>query len=135
MIYIQIFIFTFYLAYVIHKVGVLPSISDSWYKLGEEFTYFCVALGCTLMFYNSFLLFFSGLSLWFVAIAAPFRGEKWVKIIHYSGAVLAILLALVYLFNQNIYWPIFLILASMLIKKNRIWWVEVTAFYSIIINL
>lgn len=135
MIYVQLALFTSYILYIVYKVGILPSISDSWYKLGEVFTYFCVLLGVTQMLHNDFYLFLSGVSLWLVGVAAAFKNDKVTKILHYNGAVLAIGFALVYLIHHNIYWPCFAIVLSCFIPKNRIWWVELTAFYSIMIEL
>lgn len=124
----------------------LPSISDSWYELPSPinhlFTLFTWSLGFAMVFQGNGqtpLFFFSGAGLLFVGTATQF---KWTgahtNIVHYAGAVVGILGALIGLWVENgIYLPLFVWLVQTLIfkvikLKNFTWWVEILAFVCIV---
>lgn len=134
---IQMIIFTVYILYVVKKHGVLPSISDSWYTLKEEslFVLFCFLIGFLNFFHGTYFVI-SGWCLFWVAATAHFRKNKFVKVTHYIAAVSSIVFALIGLaIDYNTLLPLVPISLSFLINKNRIWWVEVVSFYSIMLSL
>lgn len=149
---IQGIIFITYISFLLIKFGKpLPSISDSWYQLEglqkSFFTWFCWSLGFFMLFQTngtSPLFFLSGAGLCFVGAATMFKSDdKFTPIIHFLGALICILSALIGIWiERNNYLPLILygitslILSSEKIKlKNKIWWIEIIAFIYIIIGL
>lgn len=146
----QFLIFVTYVAYIIYRFGILPSISESHYKLntvrqGYFFTIFCWLLATTMIFQSDEstpLYFFSGMGLAFVGAATQF---KWTgantHIVHYLGAVLGIGCALMGLYFESGLWqPSVIIVAFSAIcaitkTKNGIFWVEIASFLAIITGL
>jgi hypothetical protein len=139
----QLIIFTFYIVYVGGRYGIQKSISDSWYHMNENWAFtiiMCYGVGILQCLHASehFLFFISGTALCFVGAAASFKDWKLTKIVHYVGAVSAIITAIVALWLIGVIWPVFLVLAVIIVTwraKNRIWWVEVGTFYIIILGL
>jgi hypothetical protein len=120
-------------------LGVLPSISDSWYELPKGrkalFTFFIWGLAFTTCFYGTPLFFFSGALLAFVGAATAFR-EKLTSTVHVIGAMGGILISLLELALNGVWIPAaitisFAALAKILKLKNATWWVEIVAFLSI----
>lgn len=146
----QFLIFVTYVAYIIYRFGILPSISESHYKLntvrqGYFFTIFCWLLATTMVFQSDEstpLYFFSGMGLAFVGAATQF---KWTgantHIVHYLGAVLGIGCALMGLYFESGLWqPTIIVLllsayCSITKTKNGIFWVEIASFLAIITGL
>jgi hypothetical protein len=146
----QLLIFVIYVGYITYRFGILPSISDSHYKLnvsrkGYLFTIFCWALAITMVFQSDEstpLYFFSGAGLAFVGAASEF---KWTgantHIVHYLGAVLGIGCAAMGLYFESGLWQpsviivIFSAFCALNKTKNGIFWVEIVAFLAIIIGL
>lgn len=147
---LQLFIFVTYVGYICYRFGVLPSISESHYKLNEVrsgylFTLFCWALAITMVFQSnesSPLYFFSGVGLAFVGAAAQF---KWtganIHIVHYLGAFVGIAAALAGLYFESELWqPSIIFTTSVIIivlgkVKNPTFWIEIVAFLVIITGL
>lgn len=145
----QFIIFVAYVAYITYRFGILPSISDSHYKLntfrqGYFFTLFCWALATTMVFQSDEstpLYFFSGAGLAFVGAASEF---KWTgantHIVHYLGAVLGIGCAAMGLYFESGLWQpatiivVFSAVCAIIKMKNSIFWVEIAAFLAIIIG-
>ena len=127
--------------------GPIPSISDSWYLLkGRQkflFTLFCFSLGITMLFQSvpSALFFLSGVALSFVGINTTFKDDWIIPYVHFAGAGLCIVFALLgigFVLNSWIPMIIFVILAGLikLLKvKNDVWWIEIAAFLAIIFGL
>jgi hypothetical protein len=145
----QLLIFVTYVAYITNRFGVLPSISESYYKLNESrqgyfFTIFCWALAVTMVLKadnSSPLYFYSGVGLAFVGAATQF---KWTKagtdIAHYLGAFIGIECALIALWVESNIWPqvLFTFITAIIVLfkiKNATFWIEIVAFVSIIIGL
>lgn len=146
----QLLIFVSYVGYITYRFGVIPSISDSHYKLntvrqGYIFTIFCWALAITMVFQSDEstpLYFFSGVGLAFVGAASEF---KWTgantNIVHYLGAVLGIGCAAMALYFESVMWQpavsivLFSGFCSIYKIKNAIFWVEIVAFVAIITGL
>lgn len=146
----QFLIFVTYVAYIIYRFGILPSISESHYKLntvrqGYFFTIFCWLLATTMVFQSDEstpLYFFSGMGLAFVGAATQF---KWTgantHIVHYLGAVLGIGCALMGLYFESGLWQpsviivVFSTICAINKTKNGIFWVEIASFLAIITGL
>src|SRR5690606_41144564 len=105
---IMLSVFCSYLAYVVTKIGVPPSISDSWYELPGDFkhlfTVFILGLSIPMAEYgydeNNIWFFSSGAVLTFAGIAAEFK-KKSVGWLHGTGAVGGIALATMGLITEK----------------------------------
>lgn len=146
----QLVIFVTYIGYITYRFGILPSISESHYKLntvrqGYFFTIFCWALATTMIFQSDQstpLYFFSGMGLAFVGAATQF---KWTgantHLVHYLGAVLGIGCAVMGLYFESHLWQpavsiiLFSTFCSINRTKNGIFWVEIVSFVAILIGL
>lgn len=146
---IQAFIFCLYIVFIVCKFGILKSISDSWYELKTEkleflFTLFCWIIGFLMAAQSSTLpfFFFSGAGLCFVGVATSFKLQKSIeKTIHNVGAIICIISALCGLLIENYIWfPMMIFVISYIIiellnMKNKIWWIEIISFISILSGL
>jgi hypothetical protein len=100
------------------------------------------SIGILIITLDSFVWFLSGFSLALVGVAGWFREDKFIKRIHYSGAISGILLAFLGAFlsySQN--YVFFSVWLSVCLfwwafkLPNFIWWVEVFAFVGVIVQL
>lgn len=145
-------IFITYVLFITIKFGVLPSISDSWYKLQalggvwySLFTWFCYSLGVTLFFQTNgetALFFLAGAGLIAVGVATHFKLDDDIEpLIHFGGAVCCILSSFAALWiERGSYEPFiaFLTLSglfALLRVKNTTFWIEILAFLFIILGL
>lgn len=145
---IQLLVFISYVGYLIYKFKKpLPSISDSFYQLNgyksNLFVAFTFILGGLMTQQSESLwFFFSGVGLAFVGAACMF---KWtsagVDKVHYAGAASGIILALLGLgFVNGLWLPLIIWLVSTIAMKllkinNFTWWVEISAFVTIMAGL
>lgn len=143
-------VFLSYVLYLTYRFGVLPSISESHYRLSEIrkgylFTLFCWVLSITMIFQTnetSPLFFLSATGLAFVGAASMFKWDgAQTAFVHYIGASLGIagaLIGLMYEYSNPHPVAIF-ILSTLILKlfsiRNAIWWVEIIAFLCIISGL
>lgn len=149
----QSLVFTLYVLNVYKRFGVLPSISDSWYQMNKPayFTLFCFAIGLPMILHSRefnpaiaqsgdyTIFFYMSMFLAFTGVATDYK-EKTANIIHFTGAAVAIISAIVGIALQyHIYWlPVAWLISSIIIIlfiKNRIWWVEIFSFILIITAL
>jgi hypothetical protein len=142
---VSLTIFVSYITFIIINFGILPSISDSYYKLSlnSKFIFTLAMWGFAfpiIMLSENGLLFFSGAGICFVG-AAPLFKEEFEGLIHRIGAITGIglgLLALIIYYNSYylvlLYVLIFLIIYLSKVN-NRIWWIEILSFLTIIIGL
>lgn len=136
-------VFILYLTFIIIRFGVLPSISESFYRLpGWQwilFTLFTWGLGLPLILIEKdLLLTLSGVSLLFLGGSGAFKMDRVVKSMHNLFALLAILFSFMFLIKSGLT-ALFLIFLLCIIvfldRKNEIWWIEVSAFVFIVIGL
>jgi hypothetical protein len=141
-------VFVGYVSFVISKYGILPSISESYYKLPKSinflFTLFCwgfalpaVIVGVDLT--DNFLMFLAGGGIMFVGAAAAFK-ETMTKKVHFIGATIGITAAqLSTAIDFQMYYMnlVFVVLALTILLgkglgriKNYVWWIEIMAFLS-----
>lgn len=141
---IIVLIFTSYVGFLMTKYGVLPSISESYYRLPNKrkylFILFLWGIGFpTAILGDTLSAFLVLVGLGIVGGASLFK-SKVVGIMHYVGATVAIGSAHAYVAVELGYWwltAIFLIGGAgiVLLKyKNRTWWVELLAFATAIIG-
>ena len=138
-----VFVFVTYVSSIWIKYGVLPSISDSYYKLPEKwnflFTLFCWGFAVPAIIAGvetTILMFFAGTGICFVGAAAEIN-DKWVYRIHMIAAISGILfsqLAIFFGYHMLYVNIISILLASIILllsKINYFWWIELVAFSSI----
>jgi len=143
---VQILIFVSYITFIVLKFGVLPSISESWYRLRDLggvwyslFTWFCWGLGFLMFFQTNniapYLFFLSGVGLTAVGTATMFKLSDDIQpYIHFVGALIGILGALIGIGVERSNWiPLlmFILISLVLtftVEKNRTWWIEMSAF-------
>lgn len=138
---ISLGIFLIYNGYIYYKYGLLPSISDSYYKLPEKyrifFTLFIWFFILPIIIVSSTpLMFFAGSAIMFVGAAPKFL-EDHEKLIHFISAIIGMVLSLFSMiidFKVIIAIPILLFNLFLFLKKpkNYIWWIEVITFLTII---
>ena len=136
--------------YIVRNFGILSSISESWYLLGEYnkeylFTLFSWSMGGLMLFYikdDAPYFFISATGFMFLGTASDFRSSAvHTNIIHYIGASLAIGGALFGIYFQYfllfplIFFLFSIILLSLLPIKNKLWWIEMSAFIFIVVGL
>jgi hypothetical protein len=143
---VQFVIFMVYIIFIYTLYGVLPSISASWYLLPKRlkilFYIFCVSIGILTILHGSIYFFLSGAGLIFTGTASAYKSkDTYTNIVHFSGAAVCILFALLGLWVESqIIFPsiILTIIIAALISfriKNYIWWVELSAFLLLIAGL
>jgi len=134
-------IFLIYNGYIYFTYGLLPSISDSYYKLPEKFriffTLFIWSFILPIIIVSSTpLMFFAGASIMFVGAAPKFM-EDHEKLIHFISAILGMTLSFLSMivdFKMISVVPLLLINVFLFLKKpkNYIWWIEIITFMTII---
>jgi hypothetical protein len=151
--YIMTGVFISYTALIIILFGILPSISDSWYKLSKKlkplFTLFCwgfsvpaIIIGVTISEGSNFqfLIFLAGSGIAFVGAAPDFKSKTGMdRKVHYAGALIGVIFSQLFIglvFPQFWYVNLFFVTVSilMLLFKKRveeILWIEIVAFLSI----
>lgn len=140
----QSLIFLSFVTFIVVKFGVQPSISDSWYKLGNLgflFTLFIWGIALPMCMIGTGWYFGSGALLAFVGAATAFKSKgAHTNIVHSVGAVGGILFALLALAIEGIWLPAVIVpLATIGLKvckmRNLIWWIEISAFVVIELGL
>lgn len=138
-------VFFGYVGFIWSKYGILPSISESYYrfpdKLKQLFTFFCwgfafpaIIIGVDLT--DNFLMFLAGSGIVFVGAAAAFK-QKVTKTVHFVGAGAGVVLSQLSIaldFHYYIFNAIFLAAGLYVIFKkspSKIWWIEIAAFLTI----
>lgn len=146
LLYIQFAIFFIYTFFVWRKYGIQRSISESWYVVDKKykwmFSMFCFCLGalqCFHVIHGSVWFFLSGSSLVFVGVATDFKSTWRINpCIHNIGAVGSIVLGLIGLAVMGIWWPFIPVAVGAVTLpryENGTWWIEVVAFFSILVGL
>lgn len=138
-------VFFGYVIYIIAKFGLLPSISESFYRFSDQnnflFTLFCwgfalpaIVIGTDLT--NNFLMFLAGSGIMFVGAAAAFK-EKLTKPVHEISAYVGVILSQISIaYDFHMYYVNFIFIGLSLIiavglKRTKTFWIEILAFLSI----
>jgi hypothetical protein len=140
--------------FLIVKFGVLPSFSDSWYKLKEiglqwlfplvlssvSMLMFLTMLDLTAGLWWQFVSFFVCAPLFFVALAAAFKMGGLVSAVHKYAAIISGVASIVWVLLASIdiapnVWiniPIMAILMGLCWlankRQNGLWWAEYASF-------
>lgn len=156
----SISIMLIYIIWVVKNWGVLPSISDSYYKYYKEgniakwipipmkylFTFFIFGFSYTaLMSDPTPLLFYAIMMLGITGVSPAFDDDKQIKLLHGIGAFGGITLSQLSIWIEHGMWYItvsfavlsilILILNKLSKFDNKVWWIEILAFLSIFIAL
>lgn len=112
---IMVTAFTLYIGFLLIRYGVLPSISESFYRLPDKWSKvfswwaFIVAFGA-MMSCNHWAITTAGAGLILVGVYAWYK-EKMIKIFHYAGATMAVVGTQIYivtfLWNSIPHWVVF----------------------------
>lgn len=141
---IMVTVFVTYIGFILIKYGVLPSVSESYYRLPRKyqflFTLFCWGFAIpAIICGDSLLMFLAGSGIAFVGAAAAFK-EKMENWVHMTGAYFGIAMSqlsiyfdfgLLYVNIISVSLAILITLLSLKWIKNKIWWIEIVAFLSI----
>ena len=141
----SLIVFTLYIAYIMARYGVRKSISESFYRLKYKKIFPLIIWGFTIpiMLHTGTPIMFIACSLiCFIGAAPAFKSDIIEHRVHMFGAFGGILTAFASLvFEFDMIW-IFIIfvfattfLFTMRFAIKYIWWIEVVAFYLIIIGL
>jgi hypothetical protein len=141
-------IFIGYVATIWAIYGVLPSISESFYRLPKKYNFiFTLALwgfafpAIIIGVPTTALMFFAGAGIMFVGAAAQFKQEL-TKTVHFVGAGAGVVLSQIAIATTYGMWPItaaFVLLSVLIllfrnkIKNTELWWIEILSFISIAI--
>ena len=140
-------VFTFMILTIVLKYKIQKSISDSYYSLSKKekiaFTLAIWGFSIPLVIVaNSVLFLIAGGLLCLVGASANFKLNKRENNTHMTGAIGGILLAFVSLVVDFDLFPIFVVFAMIstflyLMKDvvKYIWWIEILAYYLILIGL
>lgn len=147
-IYLLVFVFLVFTGYVIKVVldaGVLKSISESFYHLEPKkrwiFTLSMWGFAIPVLIVGDTpLMFFAGAGICFVGAAAAFKGDDMTMKVHVVGAVsgVALSMASLWLDFHMWYFPVSFCICAILLfltVKNYTWWIEILAFYLVLIAL
>jgi hypothetical protein len=148
----SIAVFVLYMAYVILFFGVLPSISESYYRLekrgkcGYVFTLWCasIALSVVAMMFQlsdgkwfQFLGVFAGGGLAFVGAAPLFKTHE--RMIHYAAAGICAVASVAWMALMGVwYCPVIILSAQGLVSLksgNPVFWIESGLFVSVYLAL
>lgn len=146
-------VFLIYMISIKNIFGVLPSISDSYYALKKHnlsapFTLFCWGTAFPLMIYWielvpndwNFLPFIACGGLLFVGASPAFKDLELERKVHSISAIICAIAAYTWTF---LYGSIFLginfillsIILYFILKRNKIYWLELIAFINIYTQL
>ncbi len=146
-------VFALYIIIILKTFGVLPSISDSYYALRKHnislpFTLFCWGTAFPLMIYWiellhndwNFLPFIACGGLLFVGASPAFKDLELERKVHSISAIICTIAAYTWTF---LYGSIFLginfillsIILYFILKRNKIYWLELIAFINIYTQL
>lgn len=136
-----------FFGFVVKKVGVLNSLSDSYYELPNKmmwmFPFFMILFGSLMgtIAYH-WLMFIAMTGFFMVGIGCNFKKDKKTKIIHFFGVFLGILFSQLYiLFALNQPWITWTSITACLainylgLGNKAVWWQEFVAFLSVIVGL
>lgn len=141
-------IMTAYLLLVIFKFGWLKSISDSYYHIKHKYIFTFVLWSFAVLMLlgvndviKTAIYPFACFGIVIVGAYSHFKGSKFIKIMHFIGAIGGIALGIVglwvefgYMWLTLIYLPLYAV-AKFVIRNNNFYWIEVFAIYLIGISL
>ena len=142
---ISTIIFTSYVTWNTYKYGILPSISDSYYKHNSKLLFFLFMFGVgapIILMAQSGLVFFSGVLFILCGCAPAFKHNDYTfeDEIHIIGAIGGIILLTIYFMSLHNYIPLACISTIggsfyFFDVKNKTFWFEIISFLTLILNL
>jgi len=142
----MITVFVTYVTFIVAKYGILPSISESYYRLPEKYNFlFTLALwgfAFPAMIIGTpvtGLMFGACAGIMFVGAAAAFQ-QTLTKTVHYVGASMGMILSQVaiattfgmwYLSLGCVVTALLLYLFRKQINYTHLWWIEIMCFVAI----
>lgn len=142
----MIAVFYGYVAGILVKYGMLPSISDSFYALPRNKSFIFTLVLWTfsilsMIIGDSVLMFIAGSGIAFVGTAAQFK-QKLTNTVHVVGAVVGIGFSQASIIVDMRLWYVsvsFLIIGTAVLLLKRkirhfIWWIEILAFTSVAVS-
>lgn len=134
-------------AYLI-TIGVQKSISDSYYHIKHKYIFTFVLWSFAVLMLlgvndiiTTAIYPFACFGIVVVGAYSHFKGSKFIKVMHFIGAISGISLGIVglwvefgYMWLTLIYLPLYSV-AKYVIKDNSFYWIEVFAIYLIGISL
>jgi hypothetical protein len=139
-----------YLIYVAVKYGIQKSISETYYTIGKKgwFTLIIWGMIIPLMIVgieitDSFLIFLGGAAIVFVGASPAFKSESLEKAVHFISSYLGVgfvILATIFTFNFIILGIVYAILIALTFTQklkinHHIWWIEISAYLLILIQI
>lgn len=141
----QIIIFVGYVGLIYFLLGILDSISESYYSFGGWFSVFCFLLAFPMFAYSKdfypdvategdyTFLFFLSMLLCFTGAAADYLPKSMTRTIHFLGVSISVVSAFLGLWLQyGIYYPaigtILSVIVIVILNKHVTWWAEIAAF-------
>jgi len=146
-ILISFLVFTAYLYFVYRKFGILTSISESFYYIKNRPLFLAwswlsaIPLLILAQQEKYYFLIAAGTCLVIVGFVSDARWTKAVGFVHGLFAKLAVVFAFAsFIFDLGLWWYAILVFVAMAIMyfkkiKNDTYWIEVLAYYAIIIAL
>lgn len=137
---------TTYLIVIYFLFGILPSISDSYYKLKNKAIFSLVLMFTAfplIILSSTGLMFFAGSALIFVASAPAFMSNKLVRDVHVYSAYSVVLLSILSIIIDYQMWYLALPLVMLSLAtsfkiitiSNRVYWLELIALEQIFLTL
>lgn len=135
MIFLSLGIFIGYLTWVIVKFGVPESLSNTYYLTGKSNLFTVTLATVSLLLLPSMgALGFPIVGTLLIVACAP-RFKEFEKSVHLSSAIIAMILAQVYVGIEGRWWlTVGLLFPWWLSKKNWLFWLELVCFLEIYTN-
>lgn len=145
---ISVSVFASYTGYIWIKYGVQTSISDSYYRLPKKwrwiFTFFCWGFSVPVAVIIFTPLMFAAVAGICMVGAAPNYLMKLEQKLtqeyyaHYGGAITGVLFLQLSIFFDFVWYDlnilsIIAMIVMALFAKNKIWWIEIVAYITLII--
>jgi hypothetical protein len=142
MIIISGIAFTSGVLYTWFRWGVKKSISVTFYEHEKRFAWYmwCFLYAAPMLIFAHGLMFLSFAGIVIVGVAPDFRGSRIQGDVHVAGAYTAIIAAFLFLVLQGVWVPaglmaLFALAAKLANLRNLTTWVEIAAYYLVIIGL
>lgn len=151
LLYLSFAVIFVYLIYIIAKYGIQYSISETYYTIGKKWWFTLIIWGwifpliiAGLEITDSPCIFLGGSAIVFVGAAPAFKLKKSLeRAVHMICSYLGVgfvILSVMFDFNHIIIGfvctlLILLLMTEVIRIKNRIWWIEITAYLLIFLEI
>jgi len=139
---ISITVFTLYIVAIVIIFGILKSVSDSYYHIKHKIFFTLALWGFAvpaMIAGGTVLMFLAGSAICFVGATPAFK-MKHEGIVHYIGAVSGIILGMASMWlDFGLWWIVAIMAVGFVILRwkatNYTYWIELLAFYLILLGL